>query len=131
MMRSLIVAAFGLGLIAPALADEHAYDIDPVHTQATFSVDRFGFTSVFGIFAKSGGTVWIDEDHPENSRVDAWVTTDSLWSSDAARDGFLRGKSWLDSAANPTLTFKSTHVERTGADTANVTGDLTVFGQTH
>ena len=130
-MRNLIIIFVGLCFAAPAFADEHAYDLDPAHTQATFSVDRFGFTSIFGIFAKAGGTIWIDEDHPEKSHVEAWVTTDSLWSSDAARDGYLRGKQWLDSAANPTLTFKSTHVERTGATTANVTGDLTVFGQTH
>jgi polyisoprenoid-binding protein YceI len=130
-IRNLIVAAFGLCFATPVLAQEHAYDIDPPHTQATFSVDRFGFTSIFGIFAKAGGTVWIDEDRPEKSRVDAWVTTDSLWTSDATRDGFVRGKSWLDSVTNPTLTFKSTKVERTGATTANVTGDLTIFGQTH
>jgi polyisoprenoid-binding protein YceI len=131
MMRNLIVVVVGLCFVAPAFADENVYDIDQAHTQAVFSVDRFGFDSILGVFAKSGGTVWIDEDHPENSHVDAWVTTDSLWSSDATRDGFVRGKAWLDSAANPTLTFQSTRVERTGANTANVTGDLTVFGQTH
>jgi polyisoprenoid-binding protein YceI len=131
MIRALVAGIVGICFAAPALAEEQAYDLDPAHTQATFSVDRFGFTSIFGIFAKSGGMVWIDEGHPKNSRVDAWVTTDSLWSSDAARDGFLRGKEWLDAAANPTLSFKSTRVELTGANTANVTGDLTVFGQTH
>ncbi len=130
-MRYLTGLILALSFAAPAFATEQAYDLDPAHTQTTFSVDRFGFTSIFGVFSRSGGTVWIDEDHPEKSHVDAWVTTDSLWSSDATRDGFVRGKSWLDSVANPTLTFKSTKVERTGTTTANVTGDLTLFGQTH
>jgi polyisoprenoid-binding protein YceI len=121
----------GFSCIAPALAEVTAYQLDPAHTQASFVVDRFGFTSIIGIFAQSGGTVWLDEDHLENSRVDAWVTTDSIWTSDATRDGFVRGKSWLDSAANPTLTFKSTKVQRTATNAMNVTGDLTVFGQTH
>jgi polyisoprenoid-binding protein YceI len=130
-LKFLLAGIAAFLLIAPAFAEERAYDIDPAHTQATFLVDRFGFTAIFGIFAKSGGTVWIDEDHPEKCRVAAWVTTDSLWSSDKTRDEFLRGRDWLDSTAHPTLTFKSTRVERTGAGSANVTGDLTVFRQTH
>ena len=48
-------------------------------------MDRFGFTSIFGVFAKSGGTVWIDEDHLANSHVDAWVTSESVWSADIGR----------------------------------------------
>jgi polyisoprenoid-binding protein YceI len=121
---------FGFWLLSPAWASETVYDLDPAHTQAMFSIDRFGFTSIFGVFAKSGGTVWLDENRPERSRVSAWVTTDSLWSADPERDGYLRGKDWLNSTANPTLTFKSTRVVPTGASAANVTGDLTVFGQT-
>jgi polyisoprenoid-binding protein YceI len=131
MLKTLIAAIIGLAISTPAFAEEHAFDIDPAHTQATFLVDRFGFTSILGMFAKSGGTLWLDEDHPEKARVDAWVQTDSLWSSDDKRDQFVRGKSWLDATANPMLTFKSTRVERTGDNTANVTGDLTIFGQTH
>ena len=131
MIRILLAGIVGLCIATPVFAAEQAYDLDPAHTQATFSVDRFGFTSIFGIFAKAGGTVWIDEGQPEKSHVDAWVTTDSLWTADPTRDGFVWGKSWLDSVANPTLTFRSRKVERTGASTANVTGDLTIFGQTH
>jgi polyisoprenoid-binding protein YceI len=131
MIKALAGTLIGLCIAAAAFADEHAFDIDPTHTQATFLVDRFGFTSIFGVFAKSGGTVWIDEDHLANSHVDAWVTTDSIWSSDAERDGFVKGKHWLDAASNPTITFKSTRVQLTGASTMKVTGDLTAFGQTH
>jgi len=125
-----LAAMFGFWLLSPAWASETVYDLDPAHTQAMFSIDRFGFTSIFGVFAKSGGTVWLDENRPERSRVSAWVTTDSLWSADPERDGYLRARIGLNSTANPTLTFKSTRVVPTGASAANVTGDLTVFGQT-
>jgi polyisoprenoid-binding protein YceI len=125
------IAAASLCIFAvPVLAGEHAFDIDSTHTQAIFLVDRFGFTSILGVFAKSGGTVWIDEDHLANSRVDAWVTTESVWSADTERDSYIRGEHWLDAASNPKITFKSTRVEPTGANTMKVTGDLTAFGQT-
>jgi polyisoprenoid-binding protein YceI len=125
-----ILGLCGTLLVTQAAADRAVFDIDPAHTQATFLVDRFGFTSIFGVFAKSGGSVWLDESNPENSRVEAWVATDSLWSSDSERDGYVRGKEWLDAKSNPLMTFKSERVVRTGPDTANVIGDLTLFGQT-
>ena len=131
MIKALTGNLIGLCFAAAAFADEHAFDIDPTHTQATFLADRFGYTSIFGVFAKSGGTVWIDEDHLANSHVDAWVATDSVWTADTERDGFVKGKHWLDAASNPTITFKSTRVELTGASTMKVTGALMAFGQTH
>jgi polyisoprenoid-binding protein YceI len=131
MIKALAGSLVGFCVTVTAFADEHAFDIDPAHTQATFLVDRFGFTSIFGAFATAGGTIWIDEDQLAKSHVDAWVITDSFWSADSERDGLVKGKHWLDSAANPTITFKSTRVEPTGSNTTKVTGDLTVFGQTH
>ena len=38
----------------------------------------------------------------------------------------LTGKDWLDAARCPQITFKSTKIARTGPDTADVTGDLTL-----
>jgi polyisoprenoid-binding protein YceI len=115
---------------APAWAQAVAYLIDPTHTETSFTIDRFGFTTVLGIFAKSEGMIWIDEAHPEASRVEARVTTDSVWTADAVRDGHVRDPVWMSVAANPTMTFKSTQVERTGETTAQVTGDLTIRGVT-
>ena len=131
MIKALSGSLVALCLVTTAFANERVFDVDPTHTQATFLVDRFGFTSIFGVFAKSGGKVWIDEDHLANSHVEAWVTTDSVWSADTERDGYVKGKYWLDAVLNPTITFKSTRVEPTGANTMKVTGDLTAFGQTH
>jgi polyisoprenoid-binding protein YceI len=115
---------------APAWAQAVAYRIDPGHTETSFMVDRFGFTSILGVFAKSEGEIWLDEAHPEASRVEATVTTDSLWTADATRDRAVRDPVWLAVAANPTMSFKSTHVARTGETTAQVTGDLTIRGVT-
>lgn len=131
-MKRLLAAACAVMSFAasPTLAAEVAYKLDPSHTETTFVIDRFGFTSVLGIFAKSEGTIWIDEAAPEKSRVEATVQVDSLLSGDTTRDGHVTGERWLNAAKNPTMTFKSTKVEKTGADTAKVTGDMTIMGVT-
>jgi len=125
-----ISAGAALSAAVPAFAAEVAYKLDSAHTETTFAIDRFGFTSVIGIFAKSEGTIWLDEAEPEKSRVEAVVSVDSLFSGDPARDQHLKGERWLNATANPIMTFKSTKVEKTGETTAKVTGDMSIMGVT-
>jgi polyisoprenoid-binding protein YceI len=124
-----LCAALGAAA-SPAAAAEVAYKLDEAHTETTFVIDRFGYTSVIGVFAKSEGTIWLDESAPEKSRVEATVTVDSLLTANPTRDEHLKGERWLNAAKNPTMTFKSTKVEKTGDTTAKVTGDLTIMGVT-
>nr|WP_295111089.1 YceI family protein [uncultured Caulobacter sp.] len=125
-----LIATTAITTAAPAFAAEVAYKLDEAHTETTFTIDRFGFNSVIGIFAKSEGTIWLDEAAPEKSRVEATVTVDSLLTANATRDEHLKGERWLNAAKSPTMTFKSTKVEKTGDTTAKVTGDLTIMGVT-
>jgi len=133
MKRLLVAIAAGAALMsaaAPTFAAEVAYKLDPAHTETSFSIDRFGFTSILGIFAKSEGTIWLDEAAPEKSRVEATVDVASLQAGNPAREQHVTGERWLNAAKNPTMTFKSTKVVKTGADTAKVTGDMTIMGVT-
>jgi len=130
LLAAMIASAAVAATAAPAFAAEVAYGMDSAHTETTFTIDRFGFTSVIGIFAKSEGTIWLDEAAPEKSRVEATVSVDSLFTGDATRDQHVKGERWLNAAKSPTMTFKSTKVQKTGADTAKVTGDMTIMGVT-
>ena len=130
LLATLIASAALTTAAAPAFAAEVAYKLDPAHTETTFVIDRFGFTSVIGIFAKSEGTIWLDEAAPDKSRVEATVTVDSLFTGDPTRNDHIKGERWLNAAKNPTMTFKSTKVEKTGDATAKVTGDMTIMGVT-
>jgi len=130
LLAALIATAAVSTAAAPAFAAEVAYTLDAAHTETTFTIDRFGFTSIIGIFAKSEGTIWLDEAAPEKSRVEATVTVDSLLTANPTRDEHIKGERWLNAAKSPTMTFKSTKVEKTGADTAKVTGDMTIMGVT-
>jgi polyisoprenoid-binding protein YceI len=58
------------------------------------------------------------------------VSVDSLLTANPTRDEHIKGERWLNAAKSPDMTFKSTKVVKTGADSAKVTGDMTIMGVT-
>lgn len=127
------LVAAGLAALAASAAPARAgdvYELDPAHSQAAFSVARFGFNDVIAFFPGVTGVVTLDETAPEKSAVEAKIAVAGLQSGDATRNEHLLGPRWFNAAAFPAMTFASTAVERTGEKTARVTGDLTILGET-
>jgi polyisoprenoid-binding protein YceI len=129
-MRALLFAA---ALLAAGAAHAEAvrYELDPAHTQVGFTIDRFGFNNVLGRFETVSGEVVLDQANPAASTVQAVMQIASIDTSDDTRDGHLRGERWLNAAQFPTMEFRSTSVRIIGDNHAEVTGDLTLLGQTH
>jgi polyisoprenoid-binding protein YceI len=107
-----------------------AWEIDPSHSQATFSVKHMMISTVKGHFKVLSGHLHIDEQNPANSWVDAQVEAASVDTRDANRDGHLQSPDFFDAASYPTITFKSTKVEPDGDNEYKVLGDLTIRGVT-
>jgi polyisoprenoid-binding protein YceI len=107
-----------------------AWEIDPAHSQATFSVRHMMVSTVKGQFKVLSGHLHIDEQNPANSWVDAQVETTSIDTRDERRDNHLKSPDFFDAAQYPLLTFKSTNVKSLGGDEYSVTGDLTMHGVT-
>jgi polyisoprenoid-binding protein YceI len=129
-MRALIFAAALLAAPA-AFAEPVTYTLDPAHTQVAFRIDRFGFNSVLAQFDSVEGQVILDEANPANSSVRAVIQTASISAGDPTRDEHLREPRWLNAAGFPTITFESTSVRIISDTRAEVTGNLTLLGQTH
>lgn len=129
-MRALIFAA-ALFAAGAAHAEPVTYALDPSHTQVAFSIDRFGFNRVLGQFDTVEGELVLDEANPANSSVRAVVQIGSLSAGNTTRDEHLRGARWLNAEQFPTMSFQSTSVRLTGENRAEVTGNLTLLGQTH
>ncbi len=129
-MRALIIAAALLAAGA-ASAEPVTYIIDPAHTQVAFSIDRFGFNHVLGRFDAVSGEIVLDQANPTNSSVRASIQIASISSGNATRDEHLRAERWLNAAQFPAMEFRSTSVRVTGEHNAEVTGNLTLLGQTH
>lgn len=129
-MRALMFAA-ALFAAGAADADPVTYVLDPAHTQVAFSIDRFGFNRVLGQFDQVEGELILDEANPANSSVRAVVQIASVDAGNATREEHLRGERWLNAAQFPTMEFRSTSVRLVSETRAEVTGELTLLGQTH
>ena len=115
--------------VAPTLAPV-TYDVDTAHAVAGFKVRHLMVSHVRGELGPIGGTVWIDDQDVTRSRIEVSIDARKIATRDEKRDEHLRSADFLDVANHPTVTFKSTRVERAGGDDLRVTGDLTIRGTT-
>ena len=124
------VAAFVFtGSQAPAKAGD-MFALDKPHTQIKFSVNRGGWSRVAGWFEKFDGAINFDQANVANSSVEATISTASINTGFAKRDAHLRSPDFFNAKEFPNMTFKSTKVEKTGAKTGKMMGNLTLLGVT-
>jgi polyisoprenoid-binding protein YceI len=103
---------------------------EPGHTAAEFCVRHMMVTWVRGHFKNVHGILEFDPDNPATLALQVTIATPGIWTGEPQRDEHLRSRDFLDVASYPTITFKSTRVERIGASDYEVTGDLTIRGVT-
>ncbi|MGH2508952.1 MAG: YceI family protein [Ktedonobacteraceae bacterium] len=107
-----------------------AWNIDPTHSQVTFSVKHMVVSTVRGNFKVFRGKMEIDEANPANSWVEAEAEISSIDTREPNRDKHLRSSDFFDAETYPTITFKSKVVEPISNDEFRVLGDLTIHGVT-
>ncbi|MEO5937643.1 MAG: YceI family protein [Sphingomonas sp.] len=118
------------GRFDPKLAKSGKYKIDPFHTQVLFTVNHLGFTEYTGQFTNPTGSLMLDTKVPGNSKVEVTFPIDKVRTTVGELDTHLGAANLFDAAKFPTATFVSTRVTKTGASTANITGNLTIRGVT-
>jgi len=123
--RLLALAALSAGLLSVASAAPETYTIDKVHSSVGFSIRHF-VAKVPGTFTDFAGTITVDRDDVEKSSVEATIKTTSVNTANQRRDDHLRNPDFFDAAKFPEMKFKSTAWKKTGNDTYDVTGDLTI-----
>ena len=114
----------------PASGPQSRWVFDPFHTQVEFAAKHLGMMTVRGSFLDVAADGYIDPDHPEASSVDVTIQTVSIHTNNPQRDNDLRASNFLEVDKYPTIHFKSTRIEQTGPETYNMTGDLTIKGNT-
>jgi len=129
-MRLFSTATFLALAAVPALAGAATYDIDSAHSAATFTVRHLMVSNVRGEFGKTTGTVVYDEKDPTKSTVEATIDVSTINTRDPKRDGHLKSPDFFDAEKFPTITFKSTKVEKAGQGKLKVLGNLTIHGVT-
>lgn len=102
------------------------WTIDPAHSIPEFSVKHMVISTVKGRFTKVEGTITLDETNPLNSSVNASIDVTTIDTGEAQRDGHLRSADFFEVEKFPTMTFKSSKVDRKSDEEYKVAGDLTI-----
>jgi polyisoprenoid-binding protein YceI len=123
----MLVAALVLSSGAAQASD---WVIDSSHSAAQFSVKHMMVSTVRGQFDKVTGTVELDEKDPTKSKIDVVIDAKTINTRDAKRDAHLKAADFFDVEKHPTLTFKSTQIEKAADGKLKATGDLTMRGVT-
>ncbi len=151
-MRALIIAAV-LAFAASASAQDTAptpaartasqavdvpagtYRLDPRHASVLFRIQHERLAWFTARFDTKDATLEINRDDPTQSRltasVDATSVNTGILNNDNERAFDRQIGQALGAERTQQITFASTAIERTGDNTARVTGDLTMNGQTH
>lgn len=106
------------------------WTIDPVHSVAEFKVKHMMVSNVKGQFTGVSGSLTLDEGDITRSRVEATIDASTITTRDVQRDTHLRSAEFLDIDKFPTLSFRSTSVNKKGEGRLEVSGPLTIHGVT-
>jgi polyisoprenoid-binding protein YceI len=107
-----------------------SYQIDTAHTHAQFKVRHLMISNVKGEFTKVTGNVEIDEEHHRTSSINITVDVNSISTREPQRDAHLKSADFFDVEKFPTITFVSKEIVKSGDDSFEVVGDLTIHGVT-
>jgi polyisoprenoid-binding protein YceI len=87
-------------------------------------------SNVKGEFTKVTGSVNYDEANPSASSINATIDVNSVSTREPQRDTHLKSSDFFDVEKFPTITFVSKEVVKSGDDSFEVVGDLTIHGVT-
>ena len=112
-----------------AVSAKETYKFEPSGSTIGFNVHQFLGTT-HGKFMSFSGRIEVDRQHPENSSVTAEIDVRSIDTQIKKRDDHLRSAEFFNVEKFPRITFKSRSVKRTGPQSGDVLGDLTMHGVT-
>jgi polyisoprenoid-binding protein YceI len=104
------------------------WDIDPVHSDVSFTIRHMMVSKVRGRFGTFSGQI-VTGDAVTGSSVTATIVPASIDTGNAQRDAHIRSADFFDVANHPLWTFRSTGVRADGGGLV-VDGDLTIKGVT-
>ena len=100
------------------------WNLDPTHSEITFSVKHMMISKVKGQFKTFNAEIESEDENFKNAKVNATIQTDSIDTNNADRDAHLKGEDFFNSGNYPSITFESNSLNE------GVTGNLTLNGIT-
>jgi polyisoprenoid-binding protein YceI len=116
--------------VAAGFCEGYSLQVDPQHSFAQFGVTHLMISKVRGEFHALNGTVNVDESDVTKSSVEVTIDASTIDTREPDRDANLKSPQFLDVTKYPTMSFKSTKVEKGSSGHLKITGDLTIHGVT-
>ena len=117
-----------LALAAPANAAGAVYRFDRVHSQITFFVNHDGYSDASGRLRIVRGWFRFDPADWSTAKVVADIDLAGVDMGDKDWDRVVAGSDFLDAKSRPLAHFVSGEIEKTGADTGLLYGQLSLRG---
>lgn len=133
LMAALLVLSGSIALAVHSAEGLRAevFEIDAMHSGVGFSIRHLMVSRVHGSFTAFSGKIEYDPKDPKTWKVEAVIDAASINTGIKKRDDHLRNPDFFDVAKFPTITFKSTAVEKgKKKGTFALKGDLTMHGVT-
>jgi polyisoprenoid-binding protein YceI len=125
-----VIATVALALAAGAFAQTARWEIDPAHSNVSFTVRHLMVSNVRGEFTKLAGGIDVVGNDPTTAKVSVTIEVGSVSTREPKRDDHLRSADFLDVAKFPTLTFVSKKIVAAADGRLKMAGDLTIHGVT-
>ncbi len=116
-------------ILSTSLIAQSTWKADNAHSKVGFAITHLMISEVEGSFGEFDITATANDSFSEPI-FDVTINTASVDTDNERRDGHLQSADYFDVEKYPTMTFKTTSVEKTGDNTFNMKGDLTMHGIT-
>lgn len=107
-------------------AQSNRWDIDPTHTQVTFTATHLLITEVTGNFKQFSGNVMSDKPDFSDAKVDFSIKVNSINTDNQMRDDHLKSDDFFNATKYPEINFKGKQMKSAGKGKFKLTGDLTI-----
>ena len=102
------------------------YKIDPAHSEIVFKVRHLVISTVSGQFTKYDATMTSDKDDFSDAQINFEADVNSITTGNEQRDGHLKADDFFAADKYPTITFKSSSIEKKDENEYTLTGDITI-----
>lgn len=119
-----VIALCTLSTVAQAEAPK--WSIDPDKSEILFDVKLMSGTFT-GRFESFKTEIFFDPENPQSGKVTAEIDVASARTGAEDRDKTLAGPDWFNIAVHPTARFESNSFSRTGPNTFQVEGTLSIL----
>jgi polyisoprenoid-binding protein YceI len=124
-----LIGTFAIFAVSSAAWANETYKFDSSGSTIGFTVRQF-LGATHGKFTSFSGKIDVDREHPENSSVTAQIDVRSIDTHIKKRDDHLRSPEFFNVEKFFQIMFRSRSVKRTGPQSGDILGDLTMHGVT-